>query len=307
MKRLLTVTILLSVLLSSCALSQTTPTPSQGEIATQVNNLLTSIPSATAPATAVAAATQTLPAFVTATSGVTATLTPVHTQPPAPTATSQASPTPKPSATVTLVPTATLGPTSTVPASDPTLKYGNPTWSDTFANGKNWPTGENSFTAIDIKNNTLTLTALTGTDGWRLSWPKLTNFYLELSVKSDNCAGSDHYGIIFRVPDVVAANQGYLYGITCDGSYYLRKWDGTTLTDLVKPTANKAVIVGQNQINRLGVLASGSTLTLYVNGVKLNQVTDSTYTKGAFGLFVGSRTTTQLNMIVTNIRYWDNL
>ncbi len=306
MKRFLSVTILLSVLLSACALSRTTPTPSQGEIATQVNNLLTSIPSTTHAATSPAAATPTQPAVVTATLAATATAAPASTKPPLPTATVLSSPTPKPSATTTPVPTATLGPTSTVPASDPSLKYGNPTWSDSFANGRNWPTGENEFTAIDIKNNTLILTALTTTDGWRLSWPKLTNFYLELSVKSDNCVGSDHYGIIFRVPDVVKADQGYLYGITCDGSYYLRKWDGTTLTDLVRSTANKAVITGQNQLNRLGILASGSTLTLYVNGVKLNQVTDSTFPKGAFGLFVGSRTTTKLNMIVTNIRYWEN-
>ena len=307
MKRSLSIFIFLAILLTSCSLSKATPTVSSSDIATQVNLLLTAIPTATTSLMTASTATQPF-AVVTATTAPTqvATTEPTQTTVPQPTATNALTATSLPSSTATVAPTATLAPTSTLPASDPTLKFGQPTFVEPFANGHNWPTGDNSFTAIEIKDGTLKLTALTAIDGWRLTWPIASNYYVEMSAKSDNCTGSDHFGLILRVPNIITADQGYFYGITCDGNYFLRKWDGKISTELIKLTADKNILTGPNQVNRLGILLSGSRLVPYINGVKLTEVNDNTYTKGAFGIFVGSKTTTKLNVIVNKISYWEN-
>jgi hypothetical protein len=299
MKKFLSFVVLVSILLTSCTLSKSTPTTSPAEIATQVNKLLTAIPTVTGIPAALSTATQPV-AIPTATQAATAMPAPTNTVPPPPTATLA------PSATATLAPSATLALTSTIPATDPTLKYGQPTFVDTFKNDLNWPTGENQFTSIEIKDGVLKMTALTAIDGWRLTWPSASNSYAEISVKSDNCTGSDHYGLVFRVPDIKLANQGYFYGITCDGKYFINKWAGAVQTVLAKETANKNILVGPNQINRLGILASGSSLVAYVNGVKLVEVSDSKFTKGAFGLFLGSKTTKNLDILVNKVSYWEN-
>ncbi len=309
MKKLLSLVVLVSILLTSCVLSKSTPTTSPADIATQVNNLLTAIPTTTAAPAALPTATQAVAvptATVADTLAATTAPAPTNTLPPQPTATLAPSATAIATATATLAPSATLAPTSTIPATDPTLKYGTPTFVDTFKNDLNWPTGDNQFTAIEIKDGVLKLTALTAIDGWRLTWPSASNYYAEISVKSDNCTGSDHYGMIFRVPDIKLANQGYFYGITCDGKYFINKWDGAVQTALAKETANKNILVGPNQINRLGILASGSSLVAYINGVKLVEVSNSSFSKGAFGLFLGSKTTKNLDILVNKVSYWEN-
>ena len=305
MKGSLTVLILASLLLTSCVISKATPTVSSSEIATQVNQILTAIPTATTAPTSEATATATK-GVITATSAPTNTAVAQATATSAPSATSAPTATTQATAIPTTAPTATLAPTITLPATDPTLKFGAPTFQDTFKNDHNWPMGANDLSSISISGGILKLTALTTTDGWRLTWPVGTNYYVEMDAKSDNCSGSDHFGLIVRVPNLALANQGYLYGITCDGSYYLNKWDSKVLTALVKPTANSNILKGPNQVNRLGIWLNGNTLGLYVNGVKLTEATDSTFTKGGFGIFVGSRTTTQIDVLVNKISYWAN-
>jgi hypothetical protein len=214
--------------------------------------------------------------------------------------TSTATESPSPTATSTTAPTATLA------AGDPLAKLGNPTWQDTFANDLNWPTGDNEFTSIDIQNNQMVLTALSKLDGWRLSYPTVQNFYLEAVLKSDNCSGPDHYGVIVRVPDPKTADNGYLFGITCDGQYSIRKWNGTKMTNLVGWANSDSIKTGSGVSNRLGVLAVGSQLTIYINGVKIASTQDSSYSQGYFGVFVGGNNTPNLAVIVSSIAFWED-
>jgi len=209
-------------------------------------------------------------------------------------------PTATPAPTDTPVPT----PTATLADTDPTRNLGDPNWVDNMNNDDNWPTGLSNYTTIDFKDGFLRLTAQTDLDGWRVSWPTIDDFYLETTLQTPACDGSDHFGLMFRVPAESQAGKGYLFGITCDGRYGLRRWDGRTMHFLVNWTAHDAIKEGNNVVNKLGVMARGSDLAFYINGQKVNEVTDSNYLEGKFGFFVGGTNVENLSVWVDQVRYW---
>jgi hypothetical protein len=216
---------------------------------------------------------------------------PVETE--APTATPEPTDTPMPAPTATLVDT------------DPTRNLGDPDWVDNMNNGDNWPTGLDKYTAIKFENGFMKLTVGTDVDGWRVTWPTIGDFYLETTLQSPECEGNDHFGLIFRVPADSQAGKGYLFGITCDGQYSLRRWDGSVMHSLVSLTAHDAIEEGPDVVNKLGIMARGANLALYINGQKVREVSDSNYLEGRFGIFVGGINVEDLTVWVDQIRYWD--
>ncbi len=272
----------LSLLLLSLACAAPAPvaTPPPEDLATRVQATLEALPTQAQPA---AAPSATLPPSAT----------------PEPTATS-------PSATPTAEATGTVTPTETSVSGDPRSQLGNPAWRDDFYSGNNWTLGEDSFTRAKVEDGRLFLTGLTKTDGWRMTWPEVKDFYLEAMIDSGDCEGNDHFGLIFRVPDRHAAEDGYLLGFTCDGRYWLRLWDGEAMTTLVPLTATTAILTGPNRENRIGVWANGEELTLFANGQQLQEVQDEALKdEGGFGLFVGARKSGNLTIEGDEIAYWD--
>jgi hypothetical protein len=299
--------------LSACTLPLTQATPpavSDEEMATRVAKILTEMPQPT----------QGLP---------TAELPPLNTSEPAPTlgeevvetATEVATAQPnqptatlQPTPTSDLVPTivVTINPAFTPPADDPRSKLGSPSWTDDMDEDTFWPTGEDKYTAIDFKDGQLRLTGLTSTDGWRLAaTEQLANFYLEATISTGTCAGTDRYGLMYRVPVAREANKGYLLGVSCDGKYSLREWDATlgskgTMTTHINWTASNAIQAGSNKMNKVGIMSVGDRMIIYINGVLVNEVKDSTFDQGSFGLFIGARETTNFTISVDEVSYWRN-
>ena len=210
----------------------------------------------------------------------------------------------------------TLGPTPTVSKDDPRTKLGNSSSTDTLDDASKWawPTGQNEFTSVDFSTGALNLTALKEITGWRLSNPAgeaFTNLYLEATIKTGNCASSDQYGLIVRVPDLKDADQGYLFGFTCDGHYSLRLWDGKLgakgqMTRLIDWTSSKAINAGSNQVNRMGILMSAGRMILYANGTLLGEATNNSFASGYFGLFIGAPQTPDFTIHVDEMSYWEN-
>ncbi len=194
--------------------------------------------------------------------------------------------------------------TPTQPADDPALTLGAPTWKDTFDNGNNWPLGLDTYVDLKAGNGTLQMTGLTSKNGWRLSGQKAANFYLELTGKMSTCSGADQFGIIFRVPNLSLADRGYLYGISCDGKYALRKWNIDTMTVLANWQEDDSIRTGSNQTNRIGVMVKGSELKLFVNGVLVDSIKDTTFNQGHIGLYIGPKETTRLTAVLDEIAYW---
>ncbi|MGI6740108.1 MAG: hypothetical protein ACOX7C_01275 [Brevefilum sp.] len=211
-----------------------------------------------------------------------------------PTETAQPAPTSTPEPT----------PTATLSATDPTLTLGQPDWVDTMDNGDNWPTGYSEYTSIKFENGYLKFTANTELDGWRLSWPYLEDFYLEIKLQSTKCSGNDRSGLMFRAPASPNWDKGYLFGLTCDGRYSLRRFDGHNVVPLVNWTEDGVIKTGDEAVNVLGVMAKGANLTLYINGEKVKEITDNTYLNGGFGVFAGGVKTGELTVWVDQIRYW---
>jgi len=233
------------------------------------------------------------------------TLTVEETEPPA-TATATLENTPTSEAT-TFTPTQTEMPTATATATladtDPALTLGEPDWVDTMENGDNWPKGATEYASIKFENGYMKITAKTAQSGWYLTWLTLGNFYLEAKVQSPNAEGSDHFGIMFRVPNTHKNNKGYLFGINAKGEYSLYLWNQPSMQSLIQWTANDAINTGEEVQNTLGVMAKDGTLSLYVNGQKVDEVADSTYLQGGFGIFMGG---VDASVWVDQIRYWEN-
>jgi len=342
MKRVLPFLIIL-VLLVSCSPARTSDT----QMATRVAGILTSQPSA-APGAVGLAATDLAPTALpaTSTSLPSATFTtepsdtptvepsplPSETAAPEPSATNESlavsgasstsSPVPGATAPIssaaaaTSTPPPTLTPMVSPTPLDPAIWLGPPNSLDEMDDGDawGWPSGTDfrGFTTLKFYNGELLLTGLQlDKGGWRLATVKpLRNFYLEATARLDKCRPDDKFGLIFRVPVLREADQGYIFGITCDGEYYLRKWDGKVppegkSTTLIANTANSAIQAGPVS-NRLGVMAVGADIWLYVNDVLVGQYRDTSFSSGYFGVYVTPIQTESLTVRVDQMRYWEN-
>jgi hypothetical protein len=237
---------------------------------------------------------------------VNATLT---AMPPPPTQVPPATPTP-----IQIMPTATTAPTATLtpaviapPPGDPAAVYGKPDGLDTFDNDNNWttfPPGNNSCFTSEIKDGLFWMTAL-GQQGscWELSWPKLGNFYLDLTIKMpETCDPNDRFGLLFRAPD---NNAGYLYGITCGGAQSFSAWTGTESLQILPAAQSAAIITTPGALNRVGVMAQDDSFAFYINGQLVAQGLDQTFpNEGKIGLYVNAATTEGFTVGYDTLAVW---
>lgn len=248
---------------------------------------------------------------------VAATLTAVASPPPA---TGLPTWTPPPSATLapppseTPTPTATVGPSPTptvppLPTEDPRygLNLSDPSYSDDFSQRFLWfefsdPTGatnlwqEGRFRAVDH--------VIDSYIWWSTSVRSAGNVYLEVTAEVAACSGKDSAGVALRVGGE-NFDQGYSLEFACDGTYRVRKWiSGQPPTVLQEWTASADVHPGPNARNRMGFLASGSTLYAFANGKPLAGVDDADYTFGTFGLFAAAAKTVDLQVTFDDLATW---
>jgi hypothetical protein len=212
---------------------------------------------------------------------------------------------------VTLTPTGTLFITPTPPGSptrsseDPAIRFGDPDWADSFDTTDNWGTYETSRSRMEISGGQLRYTLFEAGSGpsWSLSWPMVSNFYMEVTTLApQQCSGKDSFGLIFRAPD---ANQGYRFELFCDGGYRLIAFSPTEIATLAGGLSNDAINPGPNQINRLGIWAEGKTLVIYVNGVGLAGLEHNSYrAAGRFGFSINTENTEPFTVIFDDLVYW---
>ena len=275
----LSVLAIILLALTGCNLPSGNASPTPDYVATQVSTMLTAQPSATAMVV--------LPTATNLPEVQTATLTP------------------SPSETNTLTPTAT----GTAVTGDPRTLLGTPTGTDTLDTGKNFgldgTSYDDGFTFIRVENGALVLTSRNASDyhGWRTGGVKLKNAYVEVTIQTGTCSGSDLYGLIVRSPDFV---KGYRFQLTCEGNWNFTKYDGSQEEELKSGTnTDNAILTGSNQTNRLGVMASGNDFKLFVNGVQLGEVSDDTFQDaGAYGVIIAGRKTPDFTIYTQEFNYW---
>ncbi|MCK5428092.1 MAG: hypothetical protein KAI94_01400 [Anaerolineales bacterium] len=193
------------------------------------------------------------------------------------------------------------------PEADPRVELGGADWVASFGKDteQTWGQFDDEQAKVEMKPDALVLTAhkANSFDVWSMSYPVLEDFYLEITGTSgDVCSGKDRYGPIVRAPD---NNQGYLYQISCDGMFTLRKWDGVEYTDLISWTPSEHIVPGPNQTHRLGIMAEGTNLSVYVNGFLHGEAVDESYDKGMFGISVAAADTPGFTVTVTEVLYWE--
>lgn len=220
-----------------------------------------------------------------------------------------ASPTPEVTATETpqASPTPADSPTPTGIPSDPRTSLGNPDFSDSFQGSENWSLYEDEHVSFEVNNGLLRMRAFNPDhwDGWMLSWPVISNYYLEMTAATKSCSGLDRYGMMARATKTDDGYVGYLFGVSCDGRYSLRSWDGKKNIILIDWTASDKINKGSEQTNRIGFLADGRKLAFYANGELLGELRDDTHEEGRFGVFVGAVDTPRFTVNVEEISYWE--
>ena len=223
-----------------------------------------------------------------------------------PTATHTSTPTEPPS-TPTSTATSAPVPTATIPAGDPKAGLGEPEFYDPFDDGNSWPLYTDEHVSFKVNDSQLVMTAFNPDkyNGWMLTWPVISDFYLEETAKTTDCSGLDQFGLMFRATKTGKGYIGYLFGISCDGKYSLRRWDGDKYVSLVDWTSSNKINAGSNQSNRIGVMANGKKISMYANGSLLGEINDETHREGRFGVFVGSAATPDLRVRADEIAYWN--
>ncbi|HEX2979030.1 MAG TPA: hypothetical protein VHO48_02080 [Anaerolineaceae bacterium] len=264
-------------ILAGCNFPRPTQTVEPDAIATQVSSLLTTTPTSTYPTSVFPQSIPTTTPLILATA----------TSPVAVIASTQpAYPTPPPA------------------NFDPIQVFGPPTATDPMDKSNFFlPTNDPTHYQADFSNGVLQMTSFTpdGWHSWLLSYIRLSDFYLEGKFTNATCAGMDRAGWLVRSPD---PTQGYLFGISCDGQFSFRKWDGSGFTDLLDWKTSDAVLTGANQTNRLGVLARGDHFSLYVNGSLVGETQDQSFSQGVFGIFQAASETADYTVSIDDVSYW---
>jgi hypothetical protein len=196
-------------------------------------------------------------------------------------------------------------PTST-PDADPRSQLGSSAWGAVFDDGtQTWYQFDNDVAKSEVRDGKLVLTAKKNNsfDSWTMSYPPMSDFYLEVGFNPrDFCEGKDRYGILFRAPD---NTQGYLYNVACDGSFQLRTWNGEQFTDLINWRVDEHIATGAELNQRLGVWAEGDQISLYVNGFQVGEVRDSAFDQGTFGVNIAAAETAGLTVDVIEAKAWE--
>ena len=251
MKRIFFAFSLLTLLLSSCNLpGSQIPTSSINDVATRVALTLTP-----------AAASQPSLA-VTPSTAVPVTPSPVLTATPTVTLTASVSP------TVTSTSLPSVVPTNTISPDDPKQSLGEPAWKDSLNNGKGFGIGSDGYddgnTQITVSNGAMQISnsSTLGYRGWRLTSSAPKDYYLEGTFYSGRCGGSDAFGLVTRAKDY-DSGFGYYFGIGCDGTYSLVKWDDGGTTSIISPTPAASILKGSGQINHIGIMLKGDSIKLY--------------------------------------------
>ena len=207
--------------------------------------------------------------------------------------------------------TATIEPTITLTVQPPGIPTGSPSWTDPFENGTRFginPEGyDDGQTRIIISEGSMILTSISasGWRGWRVTSQKPENYYLKADFQTEDCVGSDQYGLVIQSPDF-DSGFGYYFGLTCDGRYAFQKWEEGGLSNLQGWTNDPNINPGTNQINSISILKSGNQYSLFVNNVALVVVDDEKFSSpGYFGPFIAGVNTSNFSIKLDDIAYWN--
>lgn len=186
------------------------------------------------------------------------------------------------------------------PAADPnTLFY------DSFAPGQTggWVLERDELGQTAVSNEQLVITV---NEPNTLQYSALDtelfdNFEMTVDLRQLQGSPTSSFGVLFRM---VSPEQFYRFEITGDGFYMIERRDnGGQWTRFVPDwTAAPAINQGLNVSNQLQITAVGPTMRFAVNGILLQEISDTTYSLGRIGLDAGTFGQTGLQVAFDNVR-----
>ncbi|NOZ06705.1 MAG: hypothetical protein GXP41_10210 [Chloroflexi bacterium] len=226
------------------------------------------------------------------TTGTPGTPTPTHTPTPTGTPTATHTPTPTATRTPTRTATATRTPTNTstpTATTTPTCPLDAPLLDDDFSNtGSGWPSNStDQWSERRYESGEYHVLAKTD-DIVAASYPQSSSDFA-LEVDARRVAGPAHgtYGLLFRHEPTTnyraIAYYDYLWIKPADGTYGLLKWQNGGWTTLQGATTSSYIQQG-DATNRIRVEGVGSEIAVYVNGMYLTRVQNSSPATGWIGL-----------------------
>ena len=154
-----------------------------------------------------------------------------------------------------------------------------------------WGTGTDSDSGVEYEDGVLRMTAFRD---YYFTWSTpdeadYRNVHIEVTVNNETADARLGFGVICN-QQVVDSSFNY-FAVTNDGEYAIARAqvgsEDLFLTNNDEWAASDAIPAGAPTY-RIGADCNEGELTLYVNGQKVDSVSDSTFTEGGVGLFLWS-------------------
>jgi len=183
---------------------------------------------------------------------------------------------------------------------------GQPVWQDSFDDDNNWTIYQDEHASFTIEEGYLTITVrrADSRESRLLTWQRMSDFYLEATFKAENCSGLNNYGLHVRAGKDEAEADGYMFSVSCNGLYSLRRRSGSVTKILIPWTQVPDFLPSASQAHRPGILAQGDHLALFLDGSLLGDIKDDTFSSGVFGPFISAVETPGYRVDVDQIAAW---
>lgn len=164
----------------------------------------------------------------------------------------------------------------------------NPLPKDNFSSSSSgWGTGTDSSSSVEYANGGLQMKVFTE---YYVTWStpdieSYENVHMEVDVKNESTDPEAFFGFVCN--EQGSTNSFYYVGVSPDG-YYAFLLAAVARDDVVLKKGTSSVISNSSSSMRLGLDCANGSMTLYVNGQKIDSVSDSTYTSGVVGLFAAT-------------------
>lgn len=109
----------------------------------------------------------------------------------------------------------------------------------------------------------------------------LANFVLEVNV---SLLRGDVGGLFFRAKKHAHKTNAYLLDFDSKGNYQIWDYGTSTGLKLLARGISSDLNAGYNHMNTIALVAQGPNITLYINGHRVEHLTDNAYSKGGLSL-----------------------
>ncbi len=111
----------------------------------------------------------------------------------------------------------------------------------------------------------------------------------------------NQFGILFRFDE---NGNYYLFAASSDGYYTMQLFENDEWQAIIEWTETDAVVLGEGEVNTLGLLAEGDTYSLIINDSIIDEATDDTLTGTGLALNAAAFGEPPIDIAFDNFRLW---